>query len=272
MFELPEPQDDGLHKREVGVWSKDKHHYLRRYIDIFTTGMKNSKWDALNYIDLFSGAGLELVKETGGFEWGSPLIAAQAPTPFSRLFFCDKNSSCTEALRKRLADHPQPSLPRVEHGDANVIVSRFVEEISPKSLSLAFLDPTGLHLHFETLKQLATRRVDFLIFFPDHLDVLRNLEIYLEQPNSNLNRVMGSTEWQQIQNQFSESRWAEQFRLAYEKQIRTLGYEYFDFVRIRRSDNRQLYILLFCCRHERGGEFWRKIASKDRGGQRSLFD
>ena len=37
MFDLPEPQDDGLFTPVVGPWSQHKHHFLRRYIDAFTT-------------------------------------------------------------------------------------------------------------------------------------------------------------------------------------------------------------------------------------------
>jgi hypothetical protein len=40
MFELQPTDDDGLHIAEVGDWSEDKHHFLRRYIDAFTTSMR----------------------------------------------------------------------------------------------------------------------------------------------------------------------------------------------------------------------------------------
>src|ERR1035437_11073206 len=39
-FELPEPIDDGLFTPPVGPWSRDKHHFLRRYLDAFTNSMK----------------------------------------------------------------------------------------------------------------------------------------------------------------------------------------------------------------------------------------
>ena len=58
MLELPQPQDDGLYIPEVGEWSSDKHYYLGRYMDAFTTSMRD-KWQGLHYIDLFAGAGIE---------------------------------------------------------------------------------------------------------------------------------------------------------------------------------------------------------------------
>lgn len=62
MPELPPPDDDGLIIPEVGEWSRDKHHFLRRYIHAFTTAMKDKGWSGLHYIDLFAGAGMERIK------------------------------------------------------------------------------------------------------------------------------------------------------------------------------------------------------------------
>lgn len=59
MFNLEPPQDDGLCIPEVGEWSSDKHYFLQRYIDAFTSSMKNKGWSGLHYIDLFAGAGIE---------------------------------------------------------------------------------------------------------------------------------------------------------------------------------------------------------------------
>lgn len=51
------PTDDGLEISTVGEWSRDKHHFLSRYIDAFTNAMKKKGWSGLHYIDLFAGAG-----------------------------------------------------------------------------------------------------------------------------------------------------------------------------------------------------------------------
>src|SRR5581483_5454745 len=50
---------DGQAVRVVGAWSREKLFYLARYIEIFTTGMKN-RWPHCVYIDLFSGPGRSL--------------------------------------------------------------------------------------------------------------------------------------------------------------------------------------------------------------------
>src|SRR3982751_3527906 len=112
MINLPVPEDDGLYTPKVGPWSADKHHFLRRYIDAFTTAMRKKKWSSLHYIDLFASAGIERI-ENGPLDWGSPLIAAQAPHRFSRLHCTELSKRSFEALSARIARITQPQSPQV---------------------------------------------------------------------------------------------------------------------------------------------------------------
>jgi len=80
MHSLPEPTDDGLYIPEVGDWSADKHHFLWRYLNAFTTAMKDKRWSGLHYIDLFAGAGIERLKESKRLDWGLSLIHISEPT------------------------------------------------------------------------------------------------------------------------------------------------------------------------------------------------
>lgn len=62
--------DDGLPAEDVGVWAKEKHEYLCRYIDI--SRAVRSGWTApgkagATFIDPFCGPGRAKVRETG--EW-----------------------------------------------------------------------------------------------------------------------------------------------------------------------------------------------------------
>ena len=82
--------EDGLLIDEVGVWTKEKHERLRKYVD-FTRGVRK-KWvhgtGGATYIDLFCGAGRAVVRETGERIDGSPLVAfrtaAAGKIPFSK--------------------------------------------------------------------------------------------------------------------------------------------------------------------------------------------
>jgi three-Cys-motif partner protein len=273
-FELPEPVDDGLFIPEVGPWSRDKHHFLRRYLDAFTTSMNPKAWKSLHYVDLFSGAGIERLTEVDQglrLDWGSPLIAAQLPRGFDRLHLVEMEDKRFAALSARIAKFPAKHPPQLLQGDANIFVDAVVREIPSGSLSVAFLDPFGLHLHFSTLKKLAARRMDFIIFFPDHTDALRNWELlYEEDTNSNLDLVLGHAPWREEKRKTPQDGWSDMLTRLYEGQIRTLGYQHFSYERICRTDGRHLYKLIFCCKDKAGGTIWNNISRQKRSGQRGF--
>jgi three-Cys-motif partner protein len=228
--------------------------------------MKDKHWVGLHYIDLFAGAGIEKLDKSGELDWGSPLIAAHAP--FTRLHLCEKNLTKFQALKERIKRLNLPTTPQVLHGDSNNMVGAIVKEIPPRTLSLAFLDPYGLHLHFETIQRLSSLRVDLIIFFPDHVDALRNWEkVYLGQEDSNLDLVLGKdVDWYRAIHDSPHEKWPDVLRELYENQLRTLGYKYFDDERIS-NKGRFLYRLIFCAKHKLAAKLWRKVAKKKPDGQ-----
>jgi three-Cys-motif partner protein len=267
MFELPPPNDDGFYIQSVGEWSQYKHYFLTRYIYAFTTSMSNKRWKGLHYIDLFAGAGIERLKTSRRLDWGSPLIAAQAPRKFYRLHLCEKNKRKYNALKSRISVIRPDS--QLLDGDANEKISEIIKEIPQGSLSLAFLDPYGLHLDYETLKVLSMIRADLIIFFPDHLDALRNWEHnYLDNPNSNLDHCLGyGTDWRSLLNDAPAQQRAEVLRNLYIGQLRDkLGYTEFEYERISYKKH-PLYILIFCARHKLAVQLWRRTSGKKPNGQ-----
>ena len=271
MFELPPPEDDGLDTPEVGEWSCDKHHFLRRYLDAFTTAMKGKKWDSLHYIDLFAGAGVEKLRESGVLDWGSPLIAAQVPHPFERLHFCEQDARKHDTLIKRLQRFQLPNPPQVICGDANDEVSEVAREIPSGSLSVAFLDPYGLHCHFGTLQVLSSdRHVDLIVVFPDRVDALRNWKFYGDRPDSNMDKVLGpDVNWIGALRQAPQHEYANVLHKLYESQIRKLGYTEFEYERIS-ARRHPLYRLIFCSQSAAATKIWRGISKRKPNGQYNL--
>jgi len=271
MFELPTPEDDGLCIPEVPEHSKYKHHFIRRYIDVFTTSMKDKKWSGLHYIDLFAGAGIERLRNSRKLDWGSPLIAAQATYSFTKLHLCEKVTDLHYALKIRVKRFRSDS--QIIQGDANKKISQIVSDISEKSLSLSFLDPHGFHLEFQTLKILASIRTDLIIFFPDRLDALRNwAAYYLDNPESNLDRYLGvGIDWRERLSKTPSDHRAEVLRDIYIQQIKDqLGYTEFDYERIKTTKGNPLYYLIFCSRSPTATHLWRQIAEKKPNGQRTF--
>ncbi|MGA2173201.1 MAG: three-Cys-motif partner protein TcmP [Sedimentisphaerales bacterium] len=267
MLDLPQPKDDGLLIPTVGDWSRDKHYFLLRYIDAFTTAMKNKKWTGLHYIDLFAGAGIEKLETSGKLEWGSAMIAAQAG--FTQLHLCEKVKRNYDALKSRVYKIRQNA--QVLNGDANKNITELIGQIPSGTLSLAFLDPYGLHIEFETLKTLSTVRADLVIFFPDHLDALRNWEHnYFDNHDSNLDKCLGvGADWRAKINNIPRERLAEVLRDLYVSQIRTLGYTNFEYERITMAGH-PLYVLIFCSRSELAANLWREISHIKADKQRTF--
>jgi three-Cys-motif partner protein len=156
--------------REAGAWAAVKLDYLARYIDVFETSMRQ-KWPVRWYIDLLAGPGKNKVRETGAILLGSPLLALTTRHPFTSYFFADLSAANTEVLRQRCMASPCYGQVDVCTGDCNHLVNDIVSHIMPdnrRSLNLAFLDPEGLELRWETVDRLAAvRRMDLIINYPE---------------------------------------------------------------------------------------------------------
>lgn len=264
-----EPEDDRLAIADVNFWSREKHHFVGRYLNAFTTAMKSKNWAALCYVDLFAGSGVERVRDAGTLHWGSPLLAASTAVPFDKILLCEKSREKLEALKSRIARFRVNGV-RLWHGDANKKIGAIVKEIPDGSLTAAFLDPYGLHLDFETVALLSERRADLIIFFPDHLDILRNWrDTYLRNPNSNLDRFMGTDDWRSVFEHEPQPRWTEKIRSLYERQLRALGYDHFERERIP-AHGRPMYLLIFASRAAVAAKIWRGVSAKTVDQQRSF--
>lgn len=261
--------DDGHWVRPVGPWSRDKLYFLSRYLDAFTTSMRE-KWGSLHYIDLFSGPGVCKIREGGELIDGSPLLAANVNHKFVQLHLCDSDQRCTSSLAARLQMISQPREPDIQTGDANECVHKIVEKIPSRGcLSLAFLDPSGLHLHYSTLEALASRKIDLIIFFPDHIDALRNWKVYYKDKlNSNLDSVLGAgVEWREQLEHANDK--AAKLTEMYETQLEKLGYHHRTTHRIM-DKRRRLYKLIFCSKNRKGLQIWENIGRIQPDGQREL--
>ena len=269
MFRLPPLKDDGLYIPIVGEQSRDKHFFLRKYVDIFTTSMKG-KWKGLHYIDLFAGAGIEKLRRSHELAWGSPMIAVHAPKPFDKLHLCELDPQRREALEQRVrVIRPDTQILK---GDANKEINRIASEIPQGTLSLAFLDPYSLQVDFNTLEILQTKRADLIIYFPDRLDILRNWKhYYYGDPHSKLDRHLGlDSNWRSVLDNAPPNRRVECLRELYVRRLKEkLGYPHVEYERIP-SDGRPLYYLVFCSRSKLGEEFWRQICRTKPGGQRTF--
>ena len=264
---------DGLPARIVRPWAKDKAHYLRGYVDIFTTSMKN-QFDRRVYIDLFSGPGRSIVEDNLEELDGSPLIAVNARSPFTELHFNDVSPTVTEALKARLGDRANVHISNLDCNAAALKAREILfspEHGRSSVLGLAFIDPTAFQIGFGALSKLtAGRRIDVLMTV-----MTGYMKRFIDRPSYEqpLDRYFGSPHWRDLVDQKAAGEAITSRALLdhYENRLRELEYVCFvDDIRIVNSRESTIYHMVFASKHERGCEFFRKSSKKSSAGQMKL--
>jgi three-Cys-motif partner protein len=275
---------DGLRARVVGPWTQEKLAYVERYARAFMTAMapkrQQGRWKSLVYIDLLAGPGRCIDRKTNDEFHGSPLRALRVQPAFDRLYFTDLDPENIEALRKRI---PTEDRDRVDcrSGDCNILAKDIIDQVSGRTLGFAFVDPEGFEVGFETLKVLATRRIDVLYLFPSS-GIARNLPGFARRPDSPMDRVWGGREWRNLPpaKLAAGQRLTPEEKLTYERpwvlsfrsKVRDIGFIYQDegdplFLNSKRA---LMYHLLFFSKDPAGLTIWRGIKQIEPSGQRKL--
>lgn len=170
----------------VGPWAKRKLDALEQYLAAYHRVMQNQRFKLI-YIDAFAGAGwsrlrsppiedqgvdllldVEQAAAEEEFIAGSPVRALTTGRGFDRYFFFDADPRRADLLRQLQRTYPDKEI-QIEEGDANAGVQRLARRFhaTPMARGVAFLDPYGPHLHWQTILSLAeTKKVDVIINFP----------------------------------------------------------------------------------------------------------
>lgn len=271
-------KEDKLAVRESGYWAEDKLFFWNRYVEITTTAMVgNPNWPSgVVYVDLFSGPGVCVDRKSKRRFPGSPIIAANAPKPFRKILLCELDSINANACRLRMDNSSASKNYRLFEGDCNKLVATVVSAIPDRALALAFIDPTGLHVHFDTVMQVAGRgATDLLILFPDAVDILRNKKLYFDQQESNLDLVLGSdSNWRHKVSNLGTAdgvRTRQLYADIYKDQLRKhAGFNFFG-EEVISGPSGPLYRLVYATKHETGLRFWNESIKKDSSGQKRMF-
>ena len=284
------PEDDGLRARSFGPWVAVKLDYLKRYIDVFETSMRNRPWRQRTYIDLFAGSGKCYVKTQNKFYLGSPLLALSTQYPFTHYYFVDIDEANITALQQRCGN---PKNITYKVGDSNQKVFDILADIKKvdnqfikgiySSLNLAFLDPDGLELEWRTVEALAQADKMDLIIHYSQFGLTRNIEgFYKSNEETVIDRFFGDQEWRKVYRDYLHNRSQggihRQLIDYYKSKLQTLGYV--DVLRddetgaeplIRNAKRKApLYRLIFASKHQLGHDFWKAVTRKDVYGQERL--
>lgn len=181
-------EDDQLHLPEIKQHSLEKIRHHNRCAEIFSAAMRK-KWPQRAYIGLYSGAGRARLKGTDEIVETSALGVLRQKHPFTHYIYVDDDDKCTNALKARIANIGMSGLASVICDDVNTSAAR-VKSLLPSFsktnglLSFCFVDPFDIQFRFETIKQLSTVKLDFLILLMLGNDFRRNFQRYLDDPNS----------------------------------------------------------------------------------------
>lgn len=274
------PEHDGLPMRESQNYAKQKLDILLRFIDMFSTAMKDRPWASVNYIDLLAGPGKNVIGKTGEVVLGSPLIALKYP--FHNYFFVERDPELFKGLDSRVSVSPRNEHVRRYNGDCNVEIGNIVAEIraidrraapeSWQSLNLVFADPEGFELYWETIEKLGREtRSDLIINFSTS-GITRNIrEAFNSQKEHAIDKFLGTRDWRGPYSELSnrgDGTVVRRFILnLYAKKLGELGYrttapngEYI----VLNSTNRQLYSLFCASKSDLGIKFFNTAADKFR--------
>jgi three-Cys-motif partner protein len=266
----PEPNTD-LAIQCVGEWAKDKHDYLRRYIDA-TRGVR-AKFlppkghGGAAFVDLFAGPGRCCLRgKRPELIDGSPLIAlGHTEAPFTKVIVSDLDHENVEALRARTAQYLDRAV--ILEGDCHQLIDQIVAKIPPYGFNIALIDPFNAgQLRFETISKLASlKRMDLIINWPTG-DLKRN---YAHNQDE-MNEILG-TDDERASVESPEDVVAKIETLR--EQLATFGYQN-DQIRsmpVKNSKNAVLYHLVFASKDPKGNQIWKSIIRRESSGQVNLF-
>ncbi len=267
--------------RLSGKWAAEKLDYLARYIDVFEKAM-HGKWPIRYFVDLLAGPGKNRVRDSNEILLGSPLRALTTKYPFTGYFFVDIKEQNTGALQLRCNASPRSSLVHIHPGNCNILVDEIVTEIKKddwRSLNLAFLDPQGLELHWETVEKLSKiRRMDLIINYPEG-GLNRYMWKAVEEVGiTSVDIFFGTRAWREIYKHWQGKKGLHRHLIDLCKEnLKSLGYQvrlggaFWNEPLMRNTKTRApLYRLLFASKHPLGDDLWEKVNQRDAYGQRRL--
>jgi three-Cys-motif partner protein len=254
----------GLMARPIKPHSREKAHYVSRYASTVSVAMacKFEIW----WLELFAGPGMLFDRELNQYPKGSPLEALSVPKPFSGYVFADASQECVDSLERRIG--PRPGV-HIRRGDANdqAHLDEIAEIIPRDALVIAYLDPEGLDLHFNTIRFLSWRyrRLDLLINLPVH-------QIYRELSRDRGSRSAAAVLPDGAGDLFEFGNVSEALRAHYRRGLRDLGYrEDMPGHLIRsHSKNSPLYDLFLASRSPVAAKLYRRATQNAVDGTRGL--
>lgn len=259
--------------RQVGEWTKDKHYYLRKYLEAFVLATKRAM--RRYYVDLFAGPGECQIKDTGEIIEGSPKIALGIEPPFHEYFFVDISEDYIKDLFSLSDQFPERNITIVP-GDCNQVISKILGHIEERSPTFVLLDPTNEAYKWATIEALSKYQTDLFLNLPFFMSTRRLLtrrgDIFAED---RLAGFFGPLEWRELYHRMlnGESVTMYDFMQLYQEGLRELGYTQTsdNAALIKNVTGQSLYYLILATKHPAGQKIFDDILKTLPDGQKTLF-
>jgi len=257
----------GLTVRESGEWVKRKHHFLRRYCDMFITSMKK-KW-SLTYLDLLAGPGVCQIRDTKELVPGSPFVALDFP--FDRFLYYEANVEVAAALKERVTRHEYSDRCKVETREWQEVVLAPGFRL-PSGLILAFIDPTGIsQVPWTAIEALASAssRIDILMTIQHGMGITLNQHQSLAKDSETaVDAFLGGAEWRSRLP--TSGNFCQAVLEAFTERMSGLGFSTRKWMLVKNNKGQGLYYLCLFSRNPVAIRFWDEVVKKDETGQRTL--
>lgn len=276
-----------------GPWTLEKLGILERYLDAYTTALKDQPFE-LWYIDAFAGSGrLDLPggeeayrfllndRETRDFVEGSAARAIKIQNkPFDKFVFVEKNATQYDRLRKLAESHRDRDID-TKHADANEYLAGFDHDWSDRCgvlrRGVLFLDPYATAVEWATIEKIAgLEALDTWILFPT--SALSRMLPKEKKPDDvdlmwaeRLTKVYGNERWQNLYRPTPDLFGAELNQRSlgvggllsiYKNNLENLfGNRFLQESRpLVNSKNSVLFEFIFCAGHPKGTRIAHRIA------------
>ncbi len=190
-----------MSKKETfgGVWTIEKLDILSKYLDFYTTALKNQNFRKI-YVDGFAGEG-EITLRNGQKIEGSASIALNIGLPFDRYYFIELNTKKAKKLELLKYSRKDRNI-TIINSDANIALQSLVLNTDWRySRGVFFVDPFATQTEWKTLKVISdTGSIDLWFLFPfyavNRLFAKDKEQIVLWKDR--LNNCFGGNDWEDV--------------------------------------------------------------------------
>jgi three-Cys-motif partner protein len=199
MVDVEAPDESERPHSFGNVHTARKLELLGAYLPAYTTAI-GARFN-LHYVDAFAGTGACYIKTPSGrlLVPGSASLAIGCEPRFRRLVFIEMSPRKVRALQRLKERTPDRNI-EIIRDDANVALPTLVEQLDRRNdRALAFLDPFGMHVAWETLQEIARSGiVDVWYLFPLfglYRQATRDAAATDADKQASLTRILGTDEW-----------------------------------------------------------------------------